>query len=122
MDAIQFAKTGGPIRVDIRCGHAQVGWYSLTLWKNNKVAFREEGNFSDPQGDVYDLPGKASTHDGELLHVRAEIAIVPPITKYALLVAVSQGGEDLGTLTFSGDGGSDVTVPMNVFARLKARP
>ncbi|HKV75386.1 MAG TPA: hypothetical protein VJN95_12775 [Gemmatimonadales bacterium] len=117
--SIVFDPEGGPISVEIRCGHAQDGSYILTLWGHNKVLQRFEGNFLDPHDDTHQFSGKASSHAGQLVQCRVEVAITPPITLYAVIVTFWQDGMNCGSLTASGDAGTLNTVGINLFARLE---
>jgi hypothetical protein len=118
-ETVLFHPDGGPVSVEIRSGYAQDGSYILTLWDANTVAERFEGNFLDPHDDTHRLKTKAAALEGRLLQARAEIGITPPITRYAVIVTLFQDGLSLGSLTSSGEARGQITVAVNLFARLQ---
>ena len=120
-ETLFFDPEGGAVSVEIRSGHAQDGSYSITLWSENKVAERFEGNFIDPHDDTHKLKTQAKSLDGRLLQARAEIGITPPITQFAVIVTLFQDGMSIGSLTRSGNEPTRITVPVNLFARLLPR-
>lgn len=120
-EKVFFDPEGGPVSVEIRSGHAQDGSYIITLWNENKVAERFEGNFVDPHDDTHKLKTQAKSLDRRLLQARAEIGITPPITQFAVIVTLFQDGMSIGSLTRSGNEPTRITVPVNLFARLLPR-
>jgi len=121
-ETVLFNPKAGPVSVEIRSGHAQDGSYVLTLWNQNTVAERFEGNFLDPHDDTHQLTTTPKSLVGRLLQARAEIGITPPITRYALIVTLFQDGLSIGSLSRSGEERDRLTVPVNLFARLEPRP
>ena len=117
-ETVFFDPEGGAVSVEIRSGFAQDGSYIITLWNQNKVAERFEGNFIDPHDDTHKLKTQAKSLDGRLLQARAEIGITPPITQFAVIVTLFQGGMSIGSLARSGNEPTRPTVPVNLFARL----
>jgi hypothetical protein len=116
-----FDPKGGPISVEIRCGYAQDGAYILTLWGENKIIERFEGNFLDPHDDTHKFAGTPSSHAGQLIQCRAEVGITPPITRYAVIMTIWQNDMAAGVLTTTGDETVMSLVTINLFARLQPR-
>ena len=119
-EIVKFDPKGGPIHADVHCGFAQDGAYVLTLWSGNSIVQRWEGNFLNPDDDSFQMPGTPAEQAGRLLQCRAEIGIVPPITKYAILMTVWQDDKKLATLAQTGEESKDVLVGVNLFARIEA--
>ncbi len=115
---VTFKKKGGPITAEIRCGFAQTGAYILTLWDNNDVEERWEGNFLHPHDDSYELPKPVSSNDGRLLQCRAELGILGDVTQWALIMTLWQDGMKLDDVSDSGDAGDDLLVTVNLWAWL----
>ena len=118
---VSFDPKGGPISAEIRCGYAQDGAYILTLWGDNKIVERFEGNFLDPQDDTHKFAGTAGSHAGRLIQCRSEIGITPPIMHYALIMTLWQNGLALAVLTATGEEKAMMLVTLNLFARLQPR-
>ncbi|HEY6155915.1 MAG TPA: hypothetical protein VIV88_00600 [Gemmatimonadales bacterium] len=105
MQTIQFATDGGPVVVEVTCGHAQEGSYKLRLWEAGKNVIVKEypGNFLNPDDDSYELPTPNQVNDGRIVECMTTVVITPPIKKYAVSLTLSQDGKQLGVVKAAGE-------------------
>ncbi len=105
MQTIKFAKDGGPVVAEVKCGEAQEGSYTLLLWEAEQNVIVEEfsGNFMNPDDDTYQLPTPNETNDRRILECQTTVVITPPIKKYAVSLTLSQDGNQLGVVSEKGE-------------------
>lgn len=115
---ITFSGAGGPVTAEIRSGFAQTGAYILTLWDDNQVAVRWEGNFLDAVDDTHELPTPVAVVAGCLLQCRAEIGILPGVAKWALTMTLWQDTVKLAEVSAEGEENEKQLVTVNLWARL----
>lgn len=119
MKEVKFNQSGGPVVAEIRCGHAQPGSYSFTLWEanENKKVMREAGNFLNPDDDAYELPAPVDDNHDRIVEFLGNVVITPPIQDYQVDVIISQDGAELGRDTDKGKASG--TKPFDLFLILK---
>lgn len=117
---VRFDPAGGPLRADIRCGQAQEGAYSLTLFEGPERIVRFEGTFESDDDDAFVLPGPASDHDGRVLRGNVKVSIEPPIERYAVTLTIVQDGEAIGEVVEEGEAEAGVVKSVDLFANLES--
>jgi len=117
---IEFQKSGPDLEVELTCGEAQMGSYTLRLWSptGKKVVKKERGSFLDEEEDRYLLPGRAAVNDRRILQCRSRVWLIRGHKKYAVSMTVKQGGEKIGEFSASGES-DEPTVIVDLRARLR---
>ncbi len=117
---IDFAKNGPDLAVELTCGEAQPGTYTLRLWSPDgmTVVQKARGSFFDEEEDRFPLPSPAGINDQRILQCRARVWLIQGNKKYAVFMTVSQGGEILGEASDI-DESDEPTVIVDLRARLR---
>lgn len=120
MQKTKFKKNGGPIIAKVSAGYAQTGSYELKLWEANKneIIKRWEGDFQNPDNDEYQLPAPNEQNDKRRLQAIVVLAIVPPIKQYSAALTITQNGEKLNEISFSGKT-DDPSIILNLYTSLE---
>ncbi len=119
MKTVQFDSTLGGLSVNIACGFAQQGSYTITAWKGKNSTIIGRGNFFDPSDDLFSLPGNPADYDGQVIQCVATIGLIPPIRNYSALMEVMQNGARIGFDIAAGES-TDPAVTRPIFLTLKA--
>ena len=122
MKVAQFDPAGSPVVATITSGHAQPGSYALLLWEAhaNKVVMEERGNFINSDDDAFKLPLPNAGNNERIAECLATVVITPPIKDYALRLAISQGGTEIGFDELIGKATAP-TVTADLFVLLEAK-
>lgn len=91
---------GPALDVELLCGEAQIGTYSLRLIDADGVTVirQTRGSFIDDLEDRFGLPQPNSVNDGCELRCRARVWQVPPHDRYAVTMTLRQGGAEIGAV------------------------
>ena len=117
---VEFDPNGEALTAAVSCGHAQAGAYILTVFEANNAVQEEKGTFFDPDDDSYQLSGSLAQQDGRLLQCWGTMELIAPVKQYALFLTISQGNEEVGSLTSEGET-DDAQITRSLFARLVAK-
>jgi len=119
MQNVKFNENGGPIIVEVKCGHAQIGTYTILLWESNDVLKEWKGNFINPEDDLYELPSPNKRNSGRIVDCLFTITLTPPIKDYYVELRIMQDGKELGIEKASGQ--SDIeTITKELCLQLEA--
>ena len=96
---VVFQADGGALDVELLCGEAQLGTYSLRLIDSDGVTVirQARGSFIDDVEDRFGLPQPNSVNDGCELRCRARVWQVPPHDRFAVTMTLRQGGAVIGS-------------------------
>lgn len=97
---VTYKTNGGPLRLELLCGEAQLGTYSLRLIASDGVAVIKQarGSFIDDIEDRFELPDPVVEHDGREIRCRARVWQVPPHDRYSVQMTLSQSGKVIGQI------------------------
>jgi hypothetical protein len=97
---VVFQAAGGSLDVELVCGEAQLGTYSLRLVDPDGVTVirQTRGSFIDDIEDRFALPQPNSVNDGCELRCRARVWQVPPHDRFAVTMTLRQGGAVIGSV------------------------
>ncbi len=99
LNKIPIRTGGGPVKVEIAFGFAQVGAYTLKLWyQSGQGKILGEGVNTDLTPDVLDMPKPAKSNVGRILDCVATV-IAPnpkPGERYRVDMIVWQDGLECG--------------------------
>jgi hypothetical protein len=122
MKIVEFNKSGGPIKAEVTCGHAQPGAYTLLLWEadKNTIVMEKKGNFINPDDDSYELPIPNEGNNGRIIDCLSTVVITPPIQYYEIGLQITQDGKVLEEEIVSGSS-KQSTISVEMFLKLLAR-
>ena len=111
---------GGELSVELACGEAQMGTYTLRLWTPDglTVVRKARGSFVDEVEDRYALLSPADANAEHLLQCRARVWLIQGNRKYAVFMTVKQGDAVIGEVR-EVDQTDEATVMVELRARLR---
>lgn len=117
---IDFKKNGSDLAVELTCGEAQLGTYTLRLWSPDglTVVQKARGSFFDEDEDQFPLPSPPPVNDQRILQCRARVWLIQGHKRYAVFMTVKQGGKTIGEAS-EGDETEEATVIVDLRARLR---
>jgi hypothetical protein len=119
---INFKKDGPQLYAKISSMYAQPGDYAYRLWEgtSNTLVEEKNGNFLNPEDDVYALPTQNEINDKRIVQFIVTLAITPPIKDYGAKLEILQGEETIGELSYR-DSQSSGFVSVNLFVQLNCQ-
>ncbi len=96
-EVIRFAPAP-ELSVELTCGEAQMGTYTLRLWTPDglTVVRKARGSFVDEVEDRYALLTPPDANAEHLLQCRARVWLIQGHRKYAVFMTVKQGDAVIG--------------------------
>ena len=115
---VKFKANGPDLSVELSCGHAQFGAYTLRLWSPDgmTVVNKARGNFFDEEEDRFPLLKPAGANDDHILQCRTRVWLVQEPRKYSVFMVIKQGDVVLAELS-----DEDETDESTVVVELRAR-
>jgi hypothetical protein len=117
---IDFRKNGSDLEVELVCGEAQMGTYTLRLWAPDGMTEvrKARGSFFDEEEDRFTLPTPTADNDQRLLQCRSRVWLIQGHKRYSVFMTVKQGGTILGEASEE-DETDGPTVIVDLRARLR---
>ncbi|HMV33526.1 MAG: hypothetical protein U0104_08300 [Gemmatimonadales bacterium] len=111
---------GAELSVELTCGEAQMGTYTLRLWTPDglTVVRKARGSFMDEVEDRYALLSPPDANAEHLLQCRARVWLIQGHRKYAVFMTVKQGATVIGEAS-EVEQTDEPTVVVDLRARLR---